>query len=136
MLVTTARSAHCLRCTKCSRQYCTEDCVHDSIKNKRKTRAGFRSSYQTTDQLATSRMIEQKCHEWGIKMWTGTIDLTKAFDSITHKSIWKALESCGIDHDYISFLKKVYRDQKASVSRREQRVRDQASRVILCLACF
>ena len=27
--------------------------------------AGFRSSYQTTDHLATYRMIEQKCHEWG-----------------------------------------------------------------------
>ena len=26
--------------------------------------AGFRSSYQTTDHLATCRMIEQKCHEW------------------------------------------------------------------------
>ena len=58
--------------------------------------AGFRSSYQTTDHLATYRMIEQieqKCHEWCIKMWTATIDFTKAFDSITHKSIWDALKS-------------------------------------------
>ena len=60
-------------------------------------------------------MIEQKCHEWRIKMWTATIDFTKAFDSITHKSIWNALKSCGIEHDYISLLKKLYRDQKASV---------------------
>ena len=77
--------------------------------------AGFRSSYQTTDHLATYRMIEQKCHEWGIKMWIATIDFTKAFDSITHKSIWKALKSCGINHEYISLLKKIYIDQKASV---------------------
>ena len=41
--------------------------------------AGFRSPYQTTDHLATYRMIEQKCHEWGIKMWTATIDFTKGF---------------------------------------------------------
>ena len=47
--------------------------------------AGFRSSYQTTDHLATYRMIELKCHEWCIKMWTATIDFMKAFDSITHK---------------------------------------------------
>ena len=40
---------------------------------------------------------------------------TKAFDSITHKSIWKALNSCGINHEYISLLKKIYKDQKASV---------------------
>ena len=82
--------------------------------------AGFRSSYQTTDHLATYRMIDQKCHEWGIKMWTATIDFTKAFDSITHKSIWKALKSCGIKHDHISFLKKIYRDQKASVQTDEE----------------
>ena len=48
-------------------------------------------------------------------MWTATIDFTKAFDSITHKSIWNALKSCGIEHDYISLLKKKYRDHKASV---------------------
>ena len=58
--------------------------------------AGFRSSYQTRDHLATYRMNEQKCHEWAINMWIATIDFAKAFDSITHKSIWKALNSCGI----------------------------------------
>ena len=48
-------------------------------------------------------------------MWTATINFKKAFDSITDKSIWKALKSCGIEHDYISLLKKIHRDQKASV---------------------
>ena len=88
--------------------------------------AGFRKSYQTKDHLATYRLIDQKCHEWGIKMWTATVDFTKAFDSITHKSIWDAFKSCNIDHDYISLLKKIDRDQKASVQngRREQHFRD------------
>ena len=48
-------------------------------------------------------------------MWIATIDFTKAFDSINHKSIWKALKSCGINHENISLLKKIYKDQKASV---------------------
>ena len=48
-------------------------------------------------------------------MWTATVDFTKVFDSITHKSIWKDLKACDIEHDYISLLKKIYRDQKASV---------------------
>ena len=82
--------------------------------------AGFRKSYRTTERLAMCRMIEQKCHEWGIKMWTATIDFTKAFDSVTHKSIWKALKPCGIKHDYISLVKKIYRDQKASVQTDEE----------------
>ena len=45
-------------------------------------------------------------------MWIATIEFMKTFDSITHKSIWDALKSCGIKHDYIHFLKKLYRDQK------------------------
>ena len=50
-----------------------------------------------------------------MKMWTATIDFMKAFDSITHESIWNALKSCGVEHDHISLLKKLHRDQKATV---------------------
>ena len=39
----------------------------------------------------------------------------KAFDSITHNSIRDAFKSCGIEHDYIHLLRKLYRDQKATV---------------------
>ena len=53
-------------------------------------------------------------------MWTATVDFTKAFDSITHKSIWDALKSCNIDLEYVSLLRKIYRDQKASVQTDEE----------------
>ena len=58
--------------------------------------------------------------QWRIKMWTATIDFTNAFDSITRRSIWNALKSCGVEHDHISLLKKIYRDQKASVQTDEE----------------
>ena len=85
--------------------------------------AGFRKTYQTTDHLATYRLIEQKCQEWGIKMWTATVDFMKAFDSISHKSIWDALiKSCNIDHEYISLLRKIYREPEGfSTDRRRER---------------
>ena len=88
--------------------------------NQAEDQAGFRKTYQTTDHLATYRLIEQKCHEWRIKMWTATVDFTKAFDSISHKSMWKALKSCNVDHEYVSLLRKIYRDQKASVQTDEE----------------
>ena len=53
-------------------------------------------------------------------MWTETVDFTKAFDSISHKSIWEALKSCNVEHEYISLLRKIYRDQKASVQTDEE----------------
>ena len=55
--------------------------------NQAEDQAGFRKTYQTTDHLATYRMLEQKCQEWRIKMWTATVDFMKAFDSISHNSI-------------------------------------------------
>ena len=53
-------------------------------------------------------------------MWTATVDFTKAFDSISHKSIWEALKSCNVDHEYVSLLRKIYRDQKVSVQTDEE----------------
>ena len=82
--------------------------------------ARFRKTHQTKDHLARYRLIEQKCHEWGIKMWTATVDFTKAFDSISHKSICDAFKSCNVDHEYVSLLRKIYKDQKASVQTDEE----------------
>ena len=53
-------------------------------------------------------------------MWTATVDFTTAFDSISHKSIWEALKICNVDHEYVSLLRKRYRDQKASVQTDEE----------------
>ena len=51
--------------------------------------AGFRKTFQTKDHFATYRLVEQKCQEWRIKVWTAMVDFTKAFDSISHNSIWR-----------------------------------------------
>ena len=60
-------------------------------------------------------MIEQKCQEWESKMWVATIDFMKAFGSITHNSFWNAFKACGIEQEYVSLLKRLYKDQKATV---------------------
>ena len=88
--------------------------------NQAEDQAGFRKTYQTTDHFATYRMMEQKCQEWRIKMWTATVDFTKAFDSISHNSIWEALLSCNVDDRYVCLLRKIYKDQKASVQTDEE----------------
>ena len=35
----------------------------------------FRRSHQTRDHLATYRLLEQKCREWGTKMWVNNSPL-------------------------------------------------------------
>ena len=71
-------------------------------------------------------------------MWTATVDFAKAFDSMSHKSIWEALKSCNVDHEYVSFLRKIYRDQKFSVQTDEEsEIFDKKvpSKEIRCPAC-
>ena len=82
--------------------------------------AGFRSSYQTTDHLAMDKILSRNATSGESKCVQQQSTSRRHFDSITQKSIWKALKSCGIEHDYISFLKKMYRDQKASVQTDEE----------------
>ena len=68
------------------------------------------------DHLATYRLLEQKCRESGIKMWVATVDFMKAFDSISHQYLWKALEKCGIESHYISLLRRPYAEKKGTLS--------------------
>ena len=71
-------------------------------------------------------------------MWTATVDFTKAFDSISHNSIWEALKSCNVDHEYVSLFKKIYKDQKASVQTKRAKVsisKKVPSKEIRCPAC-
>ena len=92
--------------------------------------AGFRSSNQTTDHLATYRMIKLKFHEWRIQVWTVTIDFTKALDYYTQFH----LESTQI----LRYQTRLHQPPKEDLQkpesictdrRREQHVRD-------CQACF
>ena len=68
MWVTTARFAHCLRCTNCSRQFCTKDYTQCLTRNKREIRlaSGNPTREQTTLQRTDwlSRNVtsgESKC---------------------------------------------------------------------------
>ena len=48
-------------------------------------------------------------------MWVGTIDFAKAFDTIHHEAILRALSRCEIDTPYTSLLMKLYSNQSAAV---------------------
>ena len=54
-------------------------------------------------------------------MWVATNDFMKAFDSITHNSMWDALKTCGIEHEYINLLERQYKNRKAAVMTDEGR---------------
>ena len=47
-------------------------------------------------------------------MCLATIDFVKAFDSVSHDSIWKALETSGIEQHYTNLLRRLYTNQEAT----------------------
>ena len=50
----------------------------------------------------------------GVKMWVATVDVTNAFDTTRHKSLWMTLAQFGTQ--YISLLTRLCAGQKATIS--------------------
>ena len=77
--------------------------------------AGFRKGFSCDDHLFTVTMLADKCKEFNLPLWVAAIDFAKAFDSITHASIFAALKAHKVPGVYIDVLARLYEEQKASV---------------------
>ena len=76
--------------------------------NQPREQAGFRQRYSTVDHLQTINRLIEKCNEFKRPLCIGYIDYEKAFDSIEHKAIFKALRSIGINEINITILEDTY----------------------------
>ena len=141
MLVTTARSAHCQRCTNCSRQYCTADYVHDSTKNKRKIRRD--SEVHTPDnrqpcdvqndwaENATSG--ESKCGQRQLTSRRFSTPLhTNQFGKHSNPAVSNTTTSASWRR-FTETREHLYRLRKRATCSRS---RKEPNRVVLCQACF
>lgn len=76
--------------------------------------AGFMKNYSTVDHMHTLKLIIEKYKGHVLPLYIAFIDFSKAFDSISHNSIWNALTEQGIDQDYIELIKIIYAKSTAS----------------------
>ena len=72
--------------------------------------AGFRPDFGCEDHLFTMTMLAEKCKEFNIPLWAAAIDFSKAFDSISHRSIFEALREQGVPAPYLNVLTKLYKE--------------------------
>lgn len=77
--------------------------------------AGFRSGFSTTDHMHVTQQIVEKYKEFNRPLYIAFIDYAKAFDTISHNSIWKALDTCHIHDKYIKVLKNIYHGSTSRV---------------------
>lgn len=77
--------------------------------------AGFRRNRSVTDHLFTIRQIIQKSNEFGIDIHMLFVDFKKAYDSIRHDYIWRALEELGLSQKFIRLVKVTLNGANAKV---------------------
>jgi len=70
--------------------------------------AGFRAGFSTMDHLHTINQLIEKANEYQLDLCIGFIDYEKAFDSVEHKELFKALRKTGINEGYICILEDIY----------------------------
>ena len=76
--------------------------------NQPREQAGFRKTYSTIDHIHVMTQLIEKIKEYGGTLYICFIDFTKAFDSLEHDAIWKALIQQNLDTDYIELLYSIY----------------------------
>ena len=72
--------------------------------NQPREQASFRKGYSTIDHLQTINQLTEKCNELKRPLCIRYTDYEKAFASIEHKAISKALRSIGIKETYTTNL--------------------------------
>ena len=77
--------------------------------------AGFRANFSTTDHLFALTQLQEKTDEWQEEVWIAFVDYRKAFDTVSHCGLWKALEKQGVPAQYIRLLSEMYTGSIANV---------------------
>jgi len=77
--------------------------------------AGFRAGFSAEDHLFVLAMLQQKCEEFRSELWMAALDFKKAFDTVRHSTIWKALSEQHVPGGYVQLLRKLYAEQQGSV---------------------
>ena len=72
--------------------------------NQPNEQAGFRKSFSTSDHLQVINQLIEKSQEYQIDLHLLFIDYSKAFDSIEHPTLIKALVNQGVQKDYIKLM--------------------------------
>ena len=85
------------------------------MKHQSSDQAAYRSGFSTEDHLVTLALLVEACDEWRQELWLALVVFEKAFDAVEHAALWKVLRDVGIEEGYIVLLRKLYREQTATV---------------------
>ena len=61
------------------------------------------------------RQIQQKCREQNMGLYAAFVDLTKAFDTVSHDGLWKILARLGCPPKCLTVLRQLHEGQQGQV---------------------
>ncbi|CAK1587710.1 unnamed protein product [Parnassius mnemosyne] len=70
--------------------------------------AGFRKGFSTIDHIHALELVIEKYQERHRPLYIAFVDYQKAFDTISHTSIWEALKVQKVEKEYIDVIRNIY----------------------------
>lgn len=77
--------------------------------------AGFRKGFSTVDHIHAIELIIEKYREQRRPLYLAFIDYQKAFDAVTHDSVWQSLKELGVNEKYINVTRSIYSNNKGNI---------------------
>ena len=76
---------------------------------------GFTPNIRLEDALLTAEVSIEHVLEFNVPLWVMSLDLRKAFGSVTHSAVFDALRDHGVEESYISLIARLYEGQTGTV---------------------
>lgn len=77
---------------------------------------GFRQGLGTIEQGLNLNLIWGKCMQAKCgNLFLAFVNLSSAFDCVSHSKLWKILEALGVEIQLVNFLRQLYYDAQASI---------------------
>jgi hypothetical protein len=77
--------------------------------------AGFRPQKGTRNHLCNLRIITEKARSRKQPLYLCFVDFQKAFDTVSHKKLWKAMADMGFSKHIITVVRSLYENQESNV---------------------
>ena len=65
------------------------------------SQCGFRKDRGTIDMIFAARQLQEKSQEQNVDLYMTFVNLTKAFDTVTHDGVWKIMAKFGCPAKFI-----------------------------------
>ena len=79
------------------------------------TQCGFRKGRGTADMIFAARQLQEKCQEQNRELYTTFVDLTKAFDTVSRKGLWRIMSKFGCPDIFILMVRQFHDGMMAHV---------------------